>query len=55
MAIRAMDIMGCLGFQAASVAEGAGMIRPDMVTMLSFVLTDIRAFLGKLNRVFNPV
>jgi glutamate N-acetyltransferase/amino-acid N-acetyltransferase len=28
------------GFQIAGVAKGAGMIHPDMATMLSFVITD---------------
>ena len=53
--MRAMDIMGCPGFQAASVAEGIGMIRPDMATMLSLFMTDIQALLGILKRFVNRV
>jgi len=30
-------------FTVAAVAKGSGMIRPDMATMLSFVVTDIKA------------
>ncbi|UCD78026.1 MAG: hypothetical protein JSW26_21840 [Desulfobacterales bacterium] len=48
--MRAIDIMGGLGFQAASVAKGTGMIRQDMAIMLSFLMTDIQAFLEILKR-----
>jgi glutamate N-acetyltransferase/amino-acid N-acetyltransferase len=35
-------------FTVTGVAKGAGMIRPDMATMLCFVMTDIQASAGRL-------
>jgi len=38
-------------FTIAAVAKGAGMIRPDMATMLCFVMTDIQASAAVLREV----
>ena len=38
-------------FTVTGVAKGAGMIRPDMATMLCFVLTDIQATAGILQQM----
>jgi glutamate N-acetyltransferase/amino-acid N-acetyltransferase len=38
-------------FTIAAVAKGAGMIRPDMATMLCFVMTDIQASAAVLKEV----
>ena len=42
LAFEEMEIDG-IGFTVAGVAKGAGMIRPDMATMLAFVMTDFNA------------
>jgi glutamate N-acetyltransferase/amino-acid N-acetyltransferase len=42
--------MGEESFTVAAVAKGAGMIHPDMATMLCFVCTDIGAEPGSLRR-----
>ncbi|MBI9075209.1 MAG: bifunctional glutamate N-acetyltransferase/amino-acid acetyltransferase ArgJ [Desulfatibacillum sp.] len=41
-------------FNVVGVAKGAGMIRPDMATMLCFVCTDIQANPNTLKRVLRP-
>ncbi len=41
-------------FNVVGVAKGAGMIRPDMATMLCFVCTDIQANPNTLRRVLRP-
>jgi glutamate N-acetyltransferase/amino-acid N-acetyltransferase len=38
-------------FTVAAVAKGAGMIRPDMATMLCFVMTDIQASAAVLKEI----
>ena len=38
-------------FTVSGVAKGAGMIRPDMATMLCFVMTDIQASPGMLQQM----
>ena len=38
-------------FTVTAVAKGAGMIRPDMATMLCFVMTDIHASAGVLKQM----
>jgi len=38
-------------FTVSAVAKGAGMIRPDMATMLCFVMTDIHASAGVLKQM----
>ena len=38
-------------FRLAGVAKGAGMIRPDMATMLCFVLSDVRCESGLLQKM----
>ncbi|UCD82946.1 MAG: bifunctional glutamate N-acetyltransferase/amino-acid acetyltransferase ArgJ [Desulfobacterales bacterium] len=38
-------------FTVAAVAKGAGMIRPDMATMLCFVMTDVQASAAVLNEM----
>ena len=37
------------------IAKGAGMIRPDMATMLGFVATDVKIAGGALNRIVKKV
>jgi glutamate N-acetyltransferase/amino-acid N-acetyltransferase len=41
-------------FTITAMAKGAGMIRPDMATMLCFVLSDIGASPDQLNQVLKP-
>ena len=41
-------------FNVVGVAKGAGMIRPDMATMLCFICTDIQANPNTLKRVLRP-
>jgi glutamate N-acetyltransferase/amino-acid N-acetyltransferase len=41
-------------FTVTAMAKGAGMIRPDMATMLCFVLSDIGASPDQLNQVLKP-
>ncbi len=41
----------CKTFTITGVAKGAGMIRPDMATMLCFVMTDIQASPGMLQQM----
>ena len=41
-------------FTITAMAKGAGMIRPDMATMLCFVLSDIEASPDQLNRMLKP-
>ena len=38
-------------FTVTGVAKGAGMIRPDMATMLCFIMTDIQAVAGMLQEM----
>ncbi len=42
--------VGSLEFSIAGIAKGAGMIAPDMATMLSFLVTDIAVEPGLLRR-----
>jgi glutamate N-acetyltransferase/amino-acid N-acetyltransferase len=44
-------VMGDRSFTVTAVAKGAGMIRPDMATMLCFVCTDVGAEPGSLQAV----
>ncbi|ACL03120.1 arginine biosynthesis bifunctional protein ArgJ [Desulfatibacillum aliphaticivorans] len=41
-------------FNVVGAAKGAGMIRPDMATMLCFICTDIQANPNTLKRVLRP-
>jgi len=41
-------------FTITAMAKGAGMIRPDMATMLCYVLSDVEAAPDQLNRVLKP-
>ena len=41
-------------FFITAMAKGAGMIRPDMATMLCFVLSDVEATPEQLNRMLKP-
>ena len=41
-------------FFITAMAKGAGMIRPDMATMLCFVLSDVEATPQQLNRMLKP-
>lgn len=49
MAVRTRRVDG-RAFTVGAVAKGAGMIRPDMATMLCFVCTDMGASPGELKR-----
>ncbi|MBW1649220.1 MAG: bifunctional glutamate N-acetyltransferase/amino-acid acetyltransferase ArgJ [Deltaproteobacteria bacterium] len=42
-----------ISFTVSGVAKGAGMIHPDMATMLCFVCTDIKADQDKLQTILN--
>lgn len=42
------------GFTVAGVAKGAGMIAPNMATMLAFILTDAAASSTRLGRAIGP-
>ncbi|MGB5157749.1 bifunctional glutamate N-acetyltransferase/amino-acid acetyltransferase ArgJ [Desulfobacterium sp. N47] len=56
------EIGGC-DFNITGVAKGAGMIRPDMATMLCFIITDVKsesdflkeALISSTNRSFNRI
>ena len=50
MITRTVDVAG-KSFSLVAVAKGAGMIRPDMATMLSYVCTDVEADPQTLNQV----
>jgi glutamate N-acetyltransferase/amino-acid N-acetyltransferase len=41
-------------FTITAMAKGAGMIRPDMATMLCYVLSDVEATPDQLSRVLKP-
>jgi glutamate N-acetyltransferase/amino-acid N-acetyltransferase len=47
-AVSTQTLVGDRRFTVAAVAKGAGMIRPDMATMLCFVCTDVGATPGAL-------
>ncbi len=47
------EIQG-IPYSIAGVAKGAGMIRPDMATMLCFVLTDLNLSRGLLEKIAKP-
>lgn len=38
-------------YHIAGIAKGAGMIQPDMATMLAFVITDLEVPVGELNNI----
>ncbi len=48
-AVSRQTLVGDRRFTVAAVAKGAGMIRPDMATMLCFVCTDVGATPGALS------
>jgi glutamate N-acetyltransferase/amino-acid N-acetyltransferase len=48
-AVSTQTLVGDRRFTVAAVAKGAGMIRPDMATMLCFVCTDVGATPGALS------
>jgi glutamate N-acetyltransferase/amino-acid N-acetyltransferase len=48
-AVSRQTLVGDRRFTVAAVAKGAGMIRPDMATMLCFVCTDVGATPGGLS------
>jgi glutamate N-acetyltransferase/amino-acid N-acetyltransferase len=48
-AVSTQTLVGDRRFAVAAVAKGAGMIRPDMATMLCFVCTDVGATPGALS------
>ncbi|RJP90142.1 MAG: bifunctional glutamate N-acetyltransferase/amino-acid acetyltransferase ArgJ [Desulfobacteraceae bacterium] len=50
MLTRTVDVAG-KSFSLVAVAKGAGMIRPDMATMLSYVCTDVEADAQVLKQV----
>jgi glutamate N-acetyltransferase/amino-acid N-acetyltransferase len=50
MITRTVDVAG-KSFSLVAVAKGAGMIRPDMATMLSYVCTDVEADAQTLKQV----
>lgn len=41
-------------FTLTGIAKGAGMIRPDMATMLCYLMTDVRASSTELGRILKP-
>jgi glutamate N-acetyltransferase/amino-acid N-acetyltransferase len=49
-AISRQTLVGDRRFTVAAVAKGAGMIRPDMATMLCFICTDVGATPGALSK-----
>jgi len=52
MITRTVDVAG-KSFSVVAVAKGAGMIRPDMATMLSYVCTDVEADAQTLKQILN--